>query len=224
MEVIMFPKKMWCVGILILGFMAECQAEVVTSIGVKATCVTKSPLFTHGTKLPLIAEVATKLEREQIVLIEEIFALVQPHISLEEMDKLWVLLQKLASKVKVQTLLEIHKKLKMDILKFGTLTLFGLKSSNNENSRPLISDSNLLKIQTNLVTFLGTTDFRNLEPKQRDFIRKNAQELSKIISSVLKQYLPDCLHDLAEVLETLKGLEQSARLQAAITQFVSKHQ
>lgn len=205
-------SKMWCVGIFTLGIMTQGQATA--HLEVQAIL---------NTKLPLVVEVAKGLDQDKIALIEEIIALVRPHLSQEEMNKLLPLLQKLAGKVTVPTLIEIHRKLKTDIVKFGVLAFLGIRAANSPQGTLVTDDTDLAKIQCYLHQFLSKTDFTNLDTKQKMFIRTNAEELSRIISSVLKQHLPDCLHDLSKTFETLKGLEKTAELHQVITQFVEKH-
>ena len=204
--------KMWCVGIFTLGIMVQGQATVPTA----------DVQTILDTNLPLVVEVVKGLDKDKITLIGEIITLVRPHLSQGEMNRLLPLLQKLAGKVTVPTLIEIHRKLKTDIVKFGVLAFLGIRTSTSKESS-IAHDAVLVKIQGNLHKFLSKTDFTNLDTTQQKFIRTNAEELSKIISSTLKQHLPDCLQDLSEALETLKELEQTEKLHEVITAFVKKH-
>ena len=215
MEVIMF-SKMWCVGFIVAGlFIKPLQAEEIINISFEERITTISGTITLDT-----LNLKGIMEPEKMLLIEEITTLVKPHLSQTEMERLSSLLQVLASKVRVHTLFEIHKKLKVSLKRFGFFACLGLakQKSAAENSSAPANPTEAL--QANLCQVLERINLSQYEA----LIRKYAAQISEIICKTLAEELPaECLPVVADTIATINKLKRPEEIQQVLTDFVRKH-
>lgn len=200
-------NKMWCVG-----FLATATTVSVAQGG--ASMVVQDREGTEKYSTMVVTQVIGGIDTEKKLLIENIVAIVKPHLSQEEMSRLNTLLQDLASKVTVQHLFEIHKKLKSDVTKFGLLAMLGIKSQSCTAAPGNTS------LQTNLQRILEKIRLIQYEK----FVRENAAQLSNIIAQTLSTQLPaNCLPALVDTVATISNLERPDEIQKALETFLNKH-
>jgi hypothetical protein len=161
-------------------------------------------------------EIMQMIPEDKKILVDEIILLVQPYLSQEEMTRLTFLLQDLVSKITLQSLVNIHNKLKKDIMEFGMYAFFGMQPSLPDSSLP---DSSSQLLEESLEKILEKICLSRYEK----FIKENAGSLSKIIRATLEKELPSCLPSLINVLVTMNKCEHPAKLQEVFSDFLVKH-
>lgn len=189
----MILNKMWCVGFFATALMVS---------------------VVQGKENTDVRNVHNLIDQEKRLLIDNVTAIVKPHLSPAEMSRLNALLQDLASKVKVQNLFEIHKKLKSKVTVFVVMAFMGGKN------RTVSSESTNPSLQRNLQRILEKISLSQYE----EFIRTHAAQLSTIIAQTLATDLPaDCLPALVDTIATISNLQRPEELQKALEAFVSNH-
>ncbi len=207
----MIINKMWCVGffaaVMTLGVThgKEADTVMIQSSSPEIKCCTT------------VKDAVARIRAEKKLLIDDVIAIVSPHLSQDEIDRLNAHLQDLARKVTVQNLFEIHKELKADVTRLGVLALLGIKTKSTTTGSGTTS-LETTSLEQHLQRILENISLVQYEK----FVRANAIELSKMIARILANKLPDCVPALAEAAATISSLKQPDKIQTALASFLSK--